>query len=393
MSTPDSNTVTAVPQDQVYSPLNVLQGLVPDETLAALQEEANKTNAAAAATQKPVVADTTTTTADEPNDDDEPGQDDTAPVNPKSLLFSSPKPSAGADLKIENLTDVVKVGNKVAGLQMKTESDLGLLFDSVAELKVKNEELAAFEQKYTEVEKAFQAMPAPLVAAMQAWEQGKDWSAVLKPHVTHGIDFSKPVDKQNPTSLVEFYFPGKLTKEQIEAEQKDAVTLGLEDVAKQRFQLDKKAVEDAVAREQELTVQAEAVLTRSKTAAVDAFKTEYSAVDKAILKKIEASLSPQAINDLFLNKDGSLKKESAKRFFFALYGEDEVKELTKRSASAKKTDKNKEAAGKGRQQPASQNGGGGGNGGDPGQSVAAQSIFSGIGRKSVYDQPDVQVKK
>jgi len=191
--------------------------------------------------------------------------------------------------------------------------------------------LAEESKKRENLEAVFEKMPSEIYQSIVAWDKGEDWREIIKN--SDPTDYSKEWASQDVKSMVENFFPGKISEEEW-AEYKDEhgddttkskvgqyLQLAEEryGMAQQKFNAQ---VKDHEAKAQQYLESSQAAFEASRAEIFEAFKgTPLSNINETALKDIDGSLSSQRQVLLeFFNEDGTLRSDAHTKMAMAKHG-------------------------------------------------------------------------
>lgn len=336
-----------VEQPQAQAPdinmmkLNMLKGLNPgsaqrvEEAKKRLIEEREKTQGQVQQPQQKSVPQNTQPKLEEKNDQvveenidgsltdgaDAP-QAETTKEEKKSLIFGSKKQEKQDNISIESLDDLAKFSKKW-GIEIKDKGDYAKVVKSVDKWRADSQKLVETEKKVSQFQDIFENLEPDLLDAIQTYYNGQDWRKSINTSVP--FDISKPVDSIDTKKLVDYYFPGKFTDEDFEADDKPTALEIAEQTAKEKFIAKQEAEKNAKrARIEEAKVK----LDRQKKSidgSVQALRQSFPDVDLTVVNEVTQVLEGGNILSEFLNSDGSYKPDAAKKLMLLKYGEQELR--------------------------------------------------------------------
>lgn len=214
------------------------------------------------------------------------------------------------------------------GIQGATPSELFAGMDQAwSKHRQQAQEGAKAKSDLTAIQEDFKAMPEELVAAIKTWGEGGDYKQALT--APAGVDFKKPLAQQDLKSLVNHYFPGEFTEEELadlENTTSRDVKLAVE-ASKDKFKTQKSSNDAAAARMIETSRERQRVFSES----IDTAMTRLTEAlpyftDKSSIASLRASmeslhqLKGTELGKEFLSADGALLPDAAAKLAMLKHG-------------------------------------------------------------------------
>ena len=249
------------------------------------------------------------------------------PDNP--LIHSVP-----ASKSFESLDDAAKYLGELTGYPIEKPEDLVKIGE---QYKTLNETLGTIEdenKKLKDYEDVFLKLPSEIYDIVTAHMDGKDYKQKIKEIGTTTIDFSKPVDKIGTKELLNHYFPGKYTEDDIAEMNEDAALTKVVEHTKDLYELDKKKFEFKQEQEKQTYQAAEQKYRESYAQTIKHLTTVAPQMSSEQKKKIEGVLSggQTGILKIFLNDDGTFKPNASELLVWAQYGKEAYEYAVKKGS-------------------------------------------------------------
>lgn len=249
-------------------------------------------------------------------------QTETVKEEKKSLIFGSKKQEKQDNITIESLDDFAKFSKKW-GIEIKDKSDYAKVVKSVDKWRADSQKLVETEKKATQFQEIFENLEPDLLEAIQTYYNGQDWRKTI--NTSMPFDISKPVDSIDTKKLVDYYFPGKFTDDDFDADEKPTALEIAEQTAKEKFIAKQESEKNAKRARIE---EAQAKIARQKKSidgSVQALRQSFPDVDITVVNEVTQVLEGGSILSEFLNSDGSYKPDAAKKLMLLKYGEQELR--------------------------------------------------------------------
>jgi len=285
----------------------------------------------------------------------------------------------GEDLVIENEEQLLGIIKKDFGQDIKDIKGTGKFFETAKDWRTKATQYDETAKKLKETEDALIALPETIIQSMQAFYKGEDYK---KPFAeSSNLDYEKPAAKQDKVEMIKQYFPTqfkKLTADEIEAIKDGEIPEKVEpllEASAEKFNTQVESRNAQRATQMERAKQYEKAYKQSVSSSVEHLEQSFPGVDKEIVTEASQILSGgmKELQKLFLNNDGTLKKEAAKFIMLAKHGEEEMKKLATISAHKAESKANEDILTRGTDKPTpKKNGAGQGEGAKVSKEVQKQ---------------------
>src|SRR3990167_3552490 len=263
---------------------------------------------------------------EEEEEEEEPGEGKT------SIFFAKKKKAPEIDIKKpEDVVGYVKNRYAIEIKDLVDKDGWGKFFSSADGWRKDSQQLVDISKKYDDMVSGLAELPQPLYDAIEAWGRAEDWSKVLNNTVSR-LDYNVDFGELEEEDIIKHYFPEdiKELKEDLKSEDIDddyyEKELGkLKKQARRFFDRDKKDFNSQRALLKQKEVDRQGKVKESAESSVEDLRKDFPDFSAAYLKKVRQRLVTGDLASLFYNKDGSYKKDAAKRIAFAEFGEEEQK--------------------------------------------------------------------
>lgn len=218
-------------------------------------------------------------------------------------------------------------------------------FEVAQEWRKQAQEKAEVEKNYTAILEDLQTMPVEIKNVVQAWAEGKDFTAFFQ--ADKRLNYDDSFEKQDSNRLVQHYLKeeyeelqddldsGSVTQEEYEKQLRL-----LARTTKRFFNEEKAAIEKERERIETKEKGRFQALKQSAALSVESLTKKYPNFSKNELGKIRSTLVEGKIDSLFLNDDGTYNEEAAEKLAYALYGNKIVESATSRAKRQGETEAN-----------------------------------------------------
>jgi hypothetical protein len=160
-----------------------------------------------------------------------------------------------------------------------------------------------------------------VTAAIEGREKGDDsWKEML--NLKPSVNFKEPVEKVAESLLLDTYYPGKFTPEQIADKENETVQVAL-DASRKQYTTDKEKRDGAIAQKIEKAQQHKTAVSASLQSAVDAINEQLPvAMDPGRVSLVKEQMQNGQWLSLFFNADGTWKPEAAANIALAAHGKE-----------------------------------------------------------------------
>ena len=258
-------------------------------------------------------------------EDKEPTAEDKATEKKEPAKKSIFYADADKELKtFSNETELADFITNKYGQKIDSPEALSKFFNgTVDKWRTDSQEARESAKMVDNFNKLFEQMPEPLYNAIQAWGKAEDWTKTIVNEIPK-FDYSKDFTDQNKYSIVNYYFPDKFTKDDIDNSADDPATEKAIEVAKAKYDLEKQSFENKRAEMDRDALKKIEALKDSAVSSVSKLKEAFPDMDRKSTKEVENILLSGAINDVFFNKDGTYKVDAAKKIAYVLFGDNEI---------------------------------------------------------------------
>lgn len=236
--------------------------------------------------------------------------------------------------EISTVEELFPVLSKESGTEIK---DLAGVSKFVSDYKSLKENYETLESNYKKAEiavKTFEQMPDDLFGPVEIWLNGGDYRAEMSKNINSLVDFSKPFEQQDLKKLISVYVPDlskdKFSNEEDYSDFKDSAEgKAIIKLVNSKFDDDQSKFVDNRTRFYAKTKKQEELLLNSAQESVAALKKSNTAFDEKQIKNVHKILNDgaQGILSLFMNKDGTFKKDAADKLAKFEYYDDAIAKL------------------------------------------------------------------
>lgn len=274
----------------------------------------------------------------------------------------------GEEFVIENEEQLLETIKSNFGQDIKDLKGTGKFFETAKDWRTKAQQHDEVAKKLKDTEDALVNLPETIIQSMQAFYRGEDYK---KPFAeSSNLDYEKTAAKQDKVEMIKQYFPAqykKLSQEDIDAIKDGDIPEKVEPLLEasiNKFETQQEARSAQRATQMERAKEFNKNFKQSVSSSVEYLEQSFPGVDKEIVTEASQILSGgmKELQKLFLNNDGTLKKEAAKFIMLAKHGEEEMKKLATISAHRAETKANEDIVTRGSDKVTPKKNGG--NGGD-----------------------------
>ena len=268
-------------------------------------------------------------------------------------------------VEIKDVESLIKTFSEKTSIDIKDINDFNKVLTQFGELKEKEKRLAEVEDKAEYFDALFTGMPDELFIAVDKYANNEDYKTFLKSKLDSKFDYSLPFKRHSITNVLDAYYPGDFTKEEIDEFEKDgddkSIKIALK-TAEEKYANDQKNnVESKDKYVEKQKKSQDAYREKLKLSAEVSFETfradnNFSPKVKKTVKELMSD-GVESINSLLFEKDGTWKKEAAEKLAYVLYGKDVIdyaKAIVSRRAESKA---NEDIITRGHDQPGKNNSG------------------------------------
>ena len=237
----------------------------------------------------------------------------------------------------EKETDAFSFLEERTGLQIKEMNDLATLGTKYAELNESVTGLTEEKNKFDQFKNHLSKMPDDLFGLMTTWEQGGDYRAEMQKLMGSSIDLNKDFADHDFRKMLDTFYPDKFSNDEDYEDMMDnpKVKALLEDDMKSRYAKlkDEHANRETNYREQyEKQVQEyQKALESSINESISSLGDDAKFFDDKQKADIQQLMGKgiAALQEEYLNPDGSWKKDAASKLLFNKYGKEALTQLKK----------------------------------------------------------------
>jgi hypothetical protein len=305
----------AMPEDTtgIFSDLEAPESPETPETPETPEEEPE---------DAPETPEATTETPDDDDDDEE-------------VSVFAPRKGKGLSFKTEN--DAKAHIKDKLGFDVSKPEGYAKLVEAYNKQRINAQKASELEKWAEDIKNDFASLPEPIINAIAALNEGKDWKQAINSSVELKIDFRKNFEDQDSWALIETYASDIIdSKEDFEDDPNSAQVRSALRVAEKMFKTDKREHELQSAERKRIEDASRGKIASSISGSLDVVKTDFPGMKDKDVKRIEKVLSGGGIMDLFVNKDGSFKPDAAKKLAYIEFAPTEIERLTKQVAELKK---------------------------------------------------------
>lgn len=259
------------------------------------------------------------------------------------------KPDA---IVIEHPDHVIDVVNSKFGFQAKSVADLPKFFETAQGWRASAEKLKTTEEKLQAYEKDLASLPPVFFDAFEAISKGEDFMKVFLNQPK--IDYNKTFEKQDLKDVVNHYYPGKFTDDDFEdgSEKSDLVKIATE-AAEKQFKLEKQQHDSKRAQKVADVQKQQQAFVQSVAGSVQSLKQAFPDIEEETSREISSILEggPNAVMEMFFDKNGSVKPEAAEFLMLAKYGKQEMQNMMQFAAKRTETQINEDLLTRGADAP------------------------------------------
>lgn len=233
----------------------------------------------------------------------------------------------GEEVVIETPDHILDVIKTKFGQEYKELKDTPKFFETVQGWRSKAEKADSFEKENKQIKDFLTSLPDDVFTALQKIEKGEDYYEAFSGRPK--FDYKTPVEKQDIKQLVNHYYPGKFTEEDLKDENpSDALQIAM-DASKDKFIAEQRVHEDKRARITKDAENAQKAHEASVQSSVSLLKQTFPDMDPDALKDVQSVLEggPNSVLSFFYNNDGTTKPEAAEMFMMAKHGKSQIEEM------------------------------------------------------------------
>lgn len=251
------------------------------------------------------------------------------------ILSGMNTPDSQAQISSE--ADLLASVNKKYGLNLQNIQEISKFLDSVDKWRKDSTQFSDAKTQAEQYEQLLNELPSDVFKSIQAFYSGQDWREPLK-NINTGLDFKKDATQQDIVTLVNSFDENgkKWTLEELNDPENVAANYAKQSAIKSfnqkktEYEYERTTVSDQVKRQQQ-------AYASSVSSSVESLKNTLPKLDQATENQLTEILNGGNLNTLFLNNDGTVKKEAAERLLYALHGKETLEEMRKRAMAEGKT--------------------------------------------------------
>lgn len=283
------------------------------------------------------VAETTTETPETPAPTETPeGDDEEDAEDPDAEPVSIFAPKKGKGLPTFKSTEeaLAHVKDKL-GFDLSKPEGYAKLVDNYNKQRANAQKAKELEDWREDAMNGFAMLPEPILQAIQAFNENKDWKQVITSQPQIRLDLNKDFDAQDKWTLIEAYASDIIEKEDFDDDPQSPQVKAALRVAEKSFRADKR--EHDLQRDQmsRLETSKKEGFKNSVQVSVERVKTDFPGIAEKDAKRIEKLLSGDGIVSMFKNEDGTYKPDAAKNIALIEFAPKEIERLTKTIADLK----------------------------------------------------------
>ena len=155
------------------------------------------------------------------------------------------------------------------------------------------------------------------------------------------VDYGKDYTQQDKYSILNHYFPGKFEKADLESTEENPVLTKALDMSKDLFEKEKAANFQKKETEKQNLIENTEKVRSSIAKSLEKLKTSYPGMSKTAIANVSKSMANGEYRKLFFNTDGTFTDEAAGRLAMAMYGDEEIRNATKKATNKAQSDTTK----------------------------------------------------
>lgn len=239
-------------------------------------------------------------------------------------------PKKGKGLPTFKSTDeaLAHVKDKL-GFDLSKPEGYAKLVDNYNKQRANAQKAKELEDWREDAMNGFAMLPEPILQAIQAFNENKDWKQVITTQPQVRLDLNKDFDAQDKWTLIEAYASDIIEREDFDDDPQSPQVKAALRVAEKSFRADKR--EHDLQRDQmnRLETSKKEGFKNSVLVSVERVKTDFPGITDKDAKRIEKMLSGDGIVGMFKNEDGTYKPDAAKNIALIEFAPKEIERLTK----------------------------------------------------------------
>lgn len=280
-------------------------------------------------------------------------KDDNKSVDDKKNILGINKNKAvkTSDIQIDKFEQIPDVIKQKFGQDIKEAKDLPKFFETAQKWRADSQALEKVKEENSDYKGLLESQPPEIIEAMKLHAKGEDFTKAFTSRPK--FDFSKDAAKQNPEDLVNHYFPNKFTPEDFKEDKPSPALEIAISASMKEYNSEKVAKDNQTRLVYENVKKSQETFANSVASSVSALSQDFPDVDQDSLNEIEGYLKggPQQILSLFMNKDGTMNKDAAKRILMAKHGESQIEYMMGLASNITETRTNEEILSRGADKP------------------------------------------
>lgn len=286
--------------------------------------------------------------------DEEKGED-----IPDDLMFMKRKAKESEAIDIPDLKNAFDYIKKVTGVNIEKSEDFQSFVESHKGLVSEKEQLVAKTKELEYYKNVLDSMPDEMFEATRKWLADEDYRGFLKETLNDKIDFSKPFHEQSKEDVIEFYFPGQFSQDELSEEGNKAVDFAYKQVEPKYKQDQSKFKNKDMTFRKEHEKQLKEFnekLTKSIQKAEEHLST-IPGINESHTKELKsiASKGQDGVFNMFFNEDGTWKDDALEKFSYVKYAKQNFEKIEKILEGKIRTKVNSELISRGADAPRKSN--------------------------------------
>lgn len=286
--------------------------------------------------------------------------------------------------QITSDADLISAVNKKYGLNIQNIQEIPKFFEIADKWRKDSTQFSDVKTEADQYKQLLNDLPSDVFKSIQAYYNGQDWREPLK-DINSGLDFTKDATQQDLVKMVNTFDQTgkKWTLEELNDPENTTASYAKQNAIqsfnqkKAAYEQERTTVSDQVRKQQDAYIS-------SVSSSVETLKTSLPLLDQATENQLTEILKGGNLNTLFLNNDGTVKKEAAERLLYALHGKETLEEMRKRAMAEGRTQATQQHVQQMPAQPPMNQGGA--PQGQPQLPPELTRAFQGLGKGSPYNE-------
>lgn len=252
-----------------------------------------------------------------PNEGNSPeGEESQKVVEPENKEEESVNPFLEPEKESKPISTIDDAVKELQELGYEVGEDKNIA-SALADLKQYKEDITKKEEEIKGLksyEEFLSKMPDDLYKIVSDYANGKDYRAVMKDLVGGLVDFSVPFDKQDVRNLIEFYYPGKYSKdEDYQALKESPIYNDLVEMVKERYTEQRNEKIKSEEKIENTLIQNDQKINESIEASIDFLNKSGKKFDETTTSSIKQMMANNGAEfvKLFFNNDGTWKPDAS----------------------------------------------------------------------------------